>query len=117
VVDEDREIGLEAIAPSDVTEKSIAALIERADPEHILIVRYPAAEDTVCIEDAISCKLCLTHVMFVLPHRPVEELPKNAKVELTTGPGTPSEEGPMLSTTASKFNFKVGVRESFHVCM
>ncbi|ELR17837.1 Alpha2-macroglobulin domain containing protein [Acanthamoeba castellanii str. Neff] len=77
VVEEDREIGLEAIAPSDVADKSIAALVERADPERILIVR------------------------------PVEELPRNAKVELTTGPGTPSEEGPLLSTTASKFSFKV----------
>lgn len=28
-------------------------------------------------------------------------------MELTTGPGTPSEEGPLLSTTASKFSFKV----------
>jgi hypothetical protein len=52
----------EAIALSNVTEKLIAALIERADPEHILIIRCPAAEDTVCIEDVISCKLGLTHV-------------------------------------------------------
>jgi hypothetical protein len=42
-----------------------------------------------------------------LCYRPVEELPRNAKVELTTGPGTPSEEGDLLSTTASKFSFKV----------
>jgi hypothetical protein len=40
VVEEDREIGLEAIAPSDVADKSIAAQVERADPECILIVRY-----------------------------------------------------------------------------
>jgi hypothetical protein len=55
--------------------------------------------------------------MFVLPHRPIEELPKNTKVELKTGPGTPSEEGPMLSTTASKFTGKTEDRRDSNSCL